>query len=235
VLRNSLALITFAIAFGYVEASVVVYLRHIYEPLRHALYPDRAASDLFPLIPIARLSSEHMRLLAVELGREAATLLMLAGVGLLAARQRDQWVAGFAIAFGIWDISFYAFLKLFLDWPASLLTWDILFLLPVPWVAPVLAPVIVSAVMIVCGFIALRLEWTARPVHLSSYHWIGLIVGAVVIILSFTWNYRALLTGAPPEHFKWTIFFGGLLIGLGSFAHAWLRRSQPGGVLPSLT
>src|SRR5919106_1156738 len=106
-LRASLALIMFAIAFGYVEAAVVVYLRHVYDPLRHALYPGRAAGDLFPLIPIGQLSSEHVRLLTVELGREAATLLMLSGVGLLAARERGQWISGFAIAFGVWDISFY--------------------------------------------------------------------------------------------------------------------------------
>src|SRR5687767_11117417 len=110
-LRPSLALILFAIAFGYVEAAVVVYLRHIYVPLRQAIYPGSNASDLFPLIPIAQFSSEHMRLLIVELGREAATLLMLAGAGLLAARNGRQWIAGFAIAFGIWDITFYVFLK----------------------------------------------------------------------------------------------------------------------------
>jgi hypothetical protein len=223
-LRASLALILFAIAFGYVEAAVVVYLRHVYEPLRHALYPGRAAGDLFPLIPIGQLSSEHVRLLTVELGREAATLLMLSGGGLLAARERGQWIAGFAIAFGVWDISFYVFLKVLLDWPASLLTWDILFLIPVPWVGPVLAPVIVSAVMIVCGFIALRRDWDGRPIDATSSHWIGLIAGALVIIASFTWNYRSLIAGAPPEHFNWILLVAGLLAGVGTFAHAWLKR-----------
>jgi hypothetical protein len=223
-LRTSLALITFAIAFGYVEAAVVVYLRHICEPLRHALYPDRAASDLFPLLPVAQLSSEHIRLLTFELGREAATLLMLSGVGLLAAKEHGQWIAGFAVAFGVWDISFYVFLKTLADWPASLLTWDILFLIPVPWVGPVLAPGIVSAVMIVCGLIALRREWDGRPIHMASSHWIGLIAGALVIIASFTWNYRALIASAPPDHFGWTLFLAGLLAGVGSFAHAWLKR-----------
>src|SRR5262245_53438596 len=141
-LRASLGLILLAVSFGYVEAAVVVYLRHIYGPLRQALYSGRAADDLFPLIPIAQLSSAHVRLLSVELAREAATLLMLSGAGLLAVRERRQWIAGFALAFGFWDTSFYLFLKVLLDWPASLLTWDILFLIPVPWVGPVLAPVI---------------------------------------------------------------------------------------------
>jgi hypothetical protein len=223
-LRTSLALILFAVAFGYLEAAVVVYLRHIYEPLRNALYPGRAAGDLFPLIPIGQLSSEHLRLLTAELGREAATLLMLSGVGLLAARAPRQWIAGFAIAFGVWDITFYLSLKLLLDWPASLLTWDILFLIPVPWVGPVLAPATVSAVMIVCGLIALKCDWDGRPIHATSSHWIGLIGGALVIIVSFTWNYRTLMAGAPPEHFNWTLFLAGLLAGIGTFAHAWLKR-----------
>ena len=222
-LRVSLALILFAVAFGYVEAAVVVYLRHIYDPLRKALYSGRAAGDLFPLVPL-HLSSEHVRLLTVELGREAATLLMLSGAGLLAARARRHWIAGFAIAFGVWDISFYVFLKVLLDWPASLLTWDILFLIPVPWVGPVLAPVIVSAVMFVCGLVALRCDWDGRPIDATSLHWIGLMGGAMVIIASFTWNYRTLLAGAPPEHFNWTVFSAGLLAGIGTFTHAWLKR-----------
>lgn len=223
-LRNSLALVLFAVAFGYVEAAVVVYLRHVYEPLRQVLYPQAPAGDLFPLVPIAQLSSEHLRLLVVELGREAATLLMLAGAGLITARDSRQWIAGFAIAFGIWDISFYLFLKVFLDWPASLLTWDLLFLLPVPWVGPVLAPVIVSVVMIACGLIALRRDWDGSPIPASTRHWVALLASAIAIVASFTWDYRHLLAGASPEQFHWTLFSSGLLAGICTFTHAWLKR-----------
>jgi hypothetical protein len=223
-LRPGLAVILFAVAFGYVEAAVVVYLRHIYEPLRQALYPGRAADDLFPLIPITQLSPGHLRLLTVELGREAATLLMLGGAGLLAARDRRQWIAGFVVAFGAWDISFYVFLKIILNWPASLFTWDLLFLIPVPWVGPVLAPVIVSAVMIVCGLAALRCDWDGRPIDFTALHWTGFMVSALVIIASFTWSYRTLLAGAPPEHFNWIVFSVGLLAGIGTFVHARLKQ-----------
>jgi hypothetical protein len=204
----------------------VVYLRHIYDPLRQALDPGRAAGDLFPLIPVARLSSEHVRLLTVELGREAATLIMLAGAGLLAARERRQWIAGFAVTFVVWDISFYAFLKVLLDWPASLLTWDILFMIPVPWVGPVVAHVIVSAAMIVCGLVALRCDWDGRRIDTTSIHWIGLVGGALAIIASFTWNYRTLLAGAPPEHFHWALFSAGLLAGIGTFTQDWWKRPE---------
>jgi membrane protein implicated in regulation of membrane protease activity len=51
--------------------------------------------------------------------------------------------------FAIWDIFYYIFLWLLIGWPESFFTWDILFLLPVTWVGPVLAPVINSLTMIV--------------------------------------------------------------------------------------
>jgi hypothetical protein len=78
--------------------------------------------------------------------------------------------------------------------------------------------------MIVCGLITLRCDWKGRPIEATSAHWTGLIGGAVVIILSFTWNYRALLAGVPPDHFNWFLFSAGLLAGMGTFAHAWLKR-----------
>ena len=56
------------------------------------------------------------------------------------------------IVFGAWDLSFYASLKVLIGWPASLMTWDLLFLIPVPWVGPVLAPSIVSITLVPVGF-----------------------------------------------------------------------------------
>src|SRR5262249_30630289 len=147
VIRPLAALLLFGITFGYVEAAVVAYLRALYEPMHQRLYPDAAPDDLFPVIPLEELKAagpEHTRRLLTELGREAATLLMLAAVALAVARNGRQWFAAFAIAFGLWDVFFYAFLRVLVGWPASLLDWDLLFLLPVPWVGPVLAPVLVS-------------------------------------------------------------------------------------------
>ena len=79
-------------------------------------------------------------------------------------------MAAFAIAFGLWDISFYGFLKLMIQWPESLSTWDILFLIPLPWVGPVWAPVLVALTMIVCGLISLRFGGIARP---AALHWLA--------------------------------------------------------------
>ena len=143
-----LSLLLFGIAFGYLEAAVVSYLRALHEPARQRFYPGRPPGELFPLLTIEQAQAagpEQPKILIIEIGREAATIVMLAAIALAVADNAGQWAAAFAIAFGTWDIAFYAFLKVLLDWPAALSTWDILFLIPIPWVGPVLAPVIVSA------------------------------------------------------------------------------------------
>ena len=154
-------MLLFGIAFGYLEAAVVSYLRALHEPARQGFYPGRPPGELFPLLTIEQAQAagpEQPKTLIIEIGREAATIVMLAAIALAVADNAGQWAAAFAIAFGTWDIAFYAFLKLLLDWPASLLTWDILFLIPIPWVGPVRAPVIVSASMIAAELWHLRRE-----------------------------------------------------------------------------
>ena len=124
--RAVAALFLFGISFGYVEAAVVVYLRAIYDPVRARLHPERGPHDLFPLITPRQLSDagpENPRRLAIEIGREAATMLMLGAVALAVARNLDEWIAAFAIAFGVWDIMFYAFLKLMSPSQSLLCLW----------------------------------------------------------------------------------------------------------------
>ena len=223
--RTVLGLFLFGISFGYVEAAVVIYLRALYEPLRQRLTPGRAPGDLFPLVDRDRMMAvapETGRLLNVEVIREAATIIMLAAAAMLVAGERSLWLPAFSIGFGVWDVSFYVFLKLWIDWPASLLTWDLLFLLPVPWVAPVLAPVIVSFTIIGCGVAALY-----RPIDIGWRHWIGLLLGGALVVLSFTWDFRHVLAGNLPHPFAWWLFLAGELVSLGTFVKAFLRRSLP--------
>ncbi len=175
--RAVAALFLFGISFGYVEAAVVVYLRAIYDPIRAQLHPERGPHGLFPLITsqeLAKAGPDNPRRLVIEIGREAATMLMLATVAMAIARNLHQWMAAFAIVFGVWDISFYAFLKLMIHWPESLNTWDILFLIPLPWVGPIWAPVLVALSMIVCGLISLR----AGGIRGGPLHWTGVLGGA---------------------------------------------------------
>jgi hypothetical protein len=216
--RAVIALLLFGTAFGYLEAAVVSYLRQLHEPARQRYYPGRPAGDLFPILTLEQLhaaDSIQPQTLAIEIGREAATILMLAAVALIVARNAGEWAAAFVIAFGVWDIAFYVFLKLLLDWPQSFFTWDILFLIPVPWAGPVLAPLLVSAAMIAAGAWHLRSD-----VHLGAAHWAGIFAGAAVIIISFAMDYRNLMAGGMPHRFNWLVFASGLLIGVGAYGSA---------------
>lgn len=217
--RAVAALLLFGVSFGYVEAAVVVYLRTIYDPIRERLHPERSPRDLFPLITTQQLADagpENPRRLAIEVGREAATMVMLAAVAMAVARNFGEWIAAFAVAFGVWDIAFYAFLRLMIHWPESLRTWDILFLIPLPWVGPVWAPILVALSMIVCGLASLRMG----GVHLRAPHWAGVFTGALVIIAAFVWDFRNTMSGGLPNPFNWPLFFAGEIIGLGAFAAA---------------
>lgn len=218
-----LAVLLFGVAFGYLEAAVVSYLRALHEPVRQQFYPGRPPAELFPLLTLDQTRAaapEQIRVVGVEVGREAATLVMLAALALAVSENAGQWAAAFSIAFGTWDLAFYAGLKLLLDWPASLFTWDVLFLIPVPWAAPVLAPALVSAAMIAAGFWHFRREAAGEPVRLTPRQWAGLVLGALILILSFTLDSRNLLAGGRPHAFAWGLFSLGLATGILSYLHA---------------
>lgn len=224
--RTLLAIVLFGVSFGYVEAAVVVYLREITQPVVERLDPGRSPADLFPLLPPAALKQHPLlwKTFEIELGREAATMVMLAALALAIGRNGTESVAAFVMAFGVWDIAFYGFLRMFMGWPPSLLTWDLLFLVPAPWAGPVLAPVIVSLSMIIAGFLVFRRAGEDRPVRLGLLHWLGVLLGGLIIVLSFTWNFRHLLAGGTPRHFNWALFAIGQALSLGAFLHA-LRQS----------
>jgi hypothetical protein len=227
--RIVIAIVLFGTAFGYLEAAVVSYLRALHEPARLRFHPSRQPGDLFPLLTLPQLRDSgtlQTQTLVIEIGREAATLVMLATIALAVARNAGQWAAAFVVAFGVWDITFYLFLKLLLDWPASLFTWDILFLLPVPWVGPVLSPVLVSAVMIVAGVWHLRCEARGKCVRLGRPEWTGLFAGAVVIVVAFAMDYRNILAGGMPQPFHWGVFWTGMAIGMGSYLRAAIGRTE---------
>jgi hypothetical protein len=219
-LHSIAILLLFGLAFGYLEAAVVSYLRILHEPARRHFYPDRLPAELFPLLTLEQVrvaGPEQRNTLSVEIGREAATMLMLAAIAWAIAGNARQWTAAFAVAFGVWDIAFYASLKLLLDWPASLFTWDILFLIPVPWVGPVMAPVLVSVAMITAGIWCLRREEANRPLQIGPWNAVGVLLGALVIVLSFTMDYRNIMAGGMPHPFHWGVFGLGMGIGAASY------------------
>jgi hypothetical protein len=217
------ALALFGVSFGYVEAALVTYLRAIYDPMRRAVH-QQSEDELFPLLTIEDLEAagpQHLQRLVTELVRELATLAMLSAVGIAVARNVLQWFAGFMIAFGVWDIFYYVFLKILIDWPQSLFTWDILFLVPVPWVGPVIAPAFVSLSMIFAGLGIFYREASGQPLGPTWKHWAATCAGGVILILAMTWDFRNTSTGGYPNPFHWPLFLLGEALGLSAFLHAW--------------
>ena len=225
--RALITLVLFGVSFGYVEAAVVVYLRDVYDPLALELHPERKPGDLFPLITLEELEAadaEYLWRLKTEVMREAATMVMLASVGMAIGWNFNTRFAGFVIAFGVWDVFYYVFLKVLIDWPASLLEWDILFLIPLPWVGPVLAPVLVAISLIAAGVLLLWRESTGGPVRIGWRHWSIIVIGGLIIIVSFCWDYRNVMAGGTPTSFQWPIFLVGETVGLAGFFLAVIQR-----------
>jgi hypothetical protein len=225
--QRALALVLFAIAFGYVEATVVVYLRDLSYPVRVGYYPATSSADLFPIPTPQELRTadrgELWQLVRVEIPREAATLVMLAAVAWTLGTGAMARLAAFGLVFGTWDLAFYGFLKILIGWPVSLLTWDLLFLLPVPWSGPVLAPMIISCSMVGGAILVLRQEACGRSVRFGALHWASLFLGATIIIISFTWHYQTLLAGQMPRPYHWPLLVLGDAVGLGALLHG-LKR-----------
>ena len=219
------ALVIFGIAMGLLEAAVVVYLRQLYYPEGFTLPLKPASSTI----------------LLIESSRELATLVMLITAAKAVGENALQSFAYFLYMFGV-------FLKVFLDWPASILTWDVLFFVPVPWVSPVLAPIICSLTMIVFGITTVHLQQKGADIKIKGVDWALFISGAAVIFYSFVkdyvtflmseglpiniWalaknpNFQQLASQYVPAHYNWYLFFAGeILILIGMF-HVF-RYAQP--------
>ena len=227
-------LIGFGIAFGFVEAVVVVDLRAILSPLVSRTDP-LSADEVLPLIAFdrqGRADPVAMRLMQIEVLREAATLAMLVGVGLAAGRTFLQRFAAFLMAFGVWDLCYYVSLKWLIGWPASVWTWDVLFLVPVPWAAPVFAPAIAALAMVAAGATVLVREANGRPVRLARWDWAAIVVGGMILIAAFCWDWRNIAAGGTPNPFPWPLFLTGFAIGLGGFGRGALGPRPEGAAVP---
>jgi hypothetical protein len=207
---------------AYVESAIVVYLRRLYYP---------KGFD-FPLVII------DIPTLLIEVGRETATIVMLATVAVAAGRTKVGKCAYFLYLFGVWDIFYYVWLKVFLDWPVSLFTWDVLFLIPVPWVGPVLAPVTVALTMIGMALVLLQLERRGPVLPAGKTVWLAQIVASLIVIVSFTMDVvprlpdnGILLAQWTPTAYRWWMLLVGQTLAIGTFlSWAWRASSSPPGV-----
>lgn len=232
IVKTILWLSAFSIAMGYLETSVVVYLRKIY-------YPD---GFRFPLIPVTR------DIATTEFWREAATIIMLIAAGIMAGKNSLQRFVFFLYSFALWDLFYYVFLKVLLGWPESLFTWDILFLIPFPWVGPVIAPCLISLSMILFTFLVVYFQEKGAEVFLTFREWLLLIFGSLTVIVSFMWDYIVYVsdygddTGVwtlssnrnmfdevknyIPSHFNWWLFCAGQALILISACSFFLRSKK---------
>jgi hypothetical protein len=199
--KTIIILTLFAIAMGFLETAVVVYLRALY-------YPN--GFD-FPMVETSSL------VLKTELLRELATLIMLLTIGILTGKNFAQRFVFFLYSFAIWDLFYYVFLKYLLNWPASLFTWDILFLLPMPWYGPVLAPCIISITMIVFTILVIHLQQKDMIVKFNRFDWLLMICSSLIFIISFTFEFMQWLISGNhaintmgfefiPQHYNWWVF-----------------------------
>jgi hypothetical protein len=193
--RQKLLLVgLYAAAMAWVESAVVYYLR---------VTIDRVEPYQPNPLPLTTLDFGR-----VELVREAATLIMLLAVGWLAGRTSRARLGYALIAFGVWDILYYTFLIPMTGWPRSLFDWDILFLLPLPWWGPVLAPVSISLLMAACGALMSQFDIVA-PRHT----WLLNFAGVVVALYVFMTDAIGALSGGVeavravlPVSFNWPLF-----------------------------
>ncbi len=193
------ALLIFGIAFGYIEGSVAHYLRMHFYPNGFIDFSVHAIDQ---------------RSLFIEMVREACTLIVIGIAAILSARSPMCRIANYVFIFGVWDISYYGALYLFEGWPSSLFTWDVLFLIPSAWYAPVIAPISISFVGIIGAVLLNVIEQRNGRIRLP-YPSLCFIVAAIVSWLFSFLGYGSSL--AFPSRYHWCAFILGMLFTSGAF------------------
>ena len=215
-IRRWLWVAVFAIAFAWVESAVVVYLREIYFD----------GSFSFPLV-VKWEGGRHVvdPLVRIEFVREIATILMLITAGCMAGRNGLQKFCFFMIAFGLWDIFYYIWLYVMVRWPAGLMTWDLLFYVPLPWVGPVITPTLITLAMIVAGSIIIYFQERGYSV---AWRWYDMAVElglGLLMIIAFCWDWKNIIqlpgeverTGIPNP-FAWWLYLPAFFVAIVYFA-----------------
>lgn len=214
-------MVVFAVAFAWVESAIVVYLREIFFQ----------GDFKFPLV-VKWENGKHVvdPLVRIEFFREIATIVMLVAIGWVAGKNRFQKFCFFMIAFGIWDIFYYVWLYVMIGWPQSLMTWDLLFYVPLPWVGPVITPVLIALAMVAGGSLIIFYDEKGYDVR---WHWYDMAIElfcALLMIVAFCWDWKNVIqlpgdgtrTGVPNP-FAWWLYLPAYLFSIVYFGMV-LRR-----------
>jgi hypothetical protein len=202
--KRWLIVVLFAVAMAWMESATVIYLR----TLVGRIEPYQARP-----LPISVGLSE------TELVREAATLVMLLAVGLLAGRTWRSRLSYAMIAFGVWDILYYVFLAIIGGWPRSIMDWDVLFLIPLPWWGPVLSPTLIAAMMVIGGTLVSQYDEPDRPMWPRRWAWVLNILGVLLALVVFMTDAIQASPGGIeairdvlPTSFNWPLFIVALIL-----------------------
>lgn len=152
-LAKILAVFVFSVSFGLVEATVAIYLRQII----HLSGIGSGSTEHRTLLSLGFINFlkpqstgliiSTLKIASLETIREATTIIMLLAVAIVAGKTLREKFSYFLLSFGIWDIFYYVFLKIFIGWPKTLFDTDVFFLIPTPWLGPVITPLIASFLM----------------------------------------------------------------------------------------
>ncbi|HUS72968.1 MAG TPA: hypothetical protein VMY06_07855 [Sedimentisphaerales bacterium] len=211
-LMRLVIVVIFSIAFAYIESAVVVYLRVIFHP----------EGFTFPLSDFDTIL-QHKALLLTEIGREAATIVLILTGAWLFGRNLQQRFAYFLTIFAVWDIFYYVWLKVLLNWPARISDWDILFLIPTAWAGPVVAPVLISITLLVFAIAILFRDSVGRGIRASRIEWLGFIAAAVVVVVSFCLAGRHIAEPDFESYFYWPVFAAGQIGAITLFVKCLLK------------
>ncbi len=193
------SVIIFAIAMGIMEAICVVYIRQIIFP------PDGIIND-FP--------TDNFNFM-YEIVRESITIIMLTSVAIIAAYNLRTRIAMFFLAFGIWDIFYYVGLKIFLNWPASIMDWDTLFLIPIAWYSPVIVPVLISCYFIIGSIFIILHEGNGTQLRFTPKVVLLQALAFIIWLVSFMNNTSHITQhGYNNVSYSWILFNIALILGI---------------------
>jgi hypothetical protein len=196
--KRWLIVVIFSLAMAWMESATVTYLRLL----------------------VGRIDPYQARPLPISVGlgqaeivREVATLIMLFTVGWLAGRSWRSRLGYSMIAFGLWDIFYYVFLVPISGWPHSIFDWDVLFLIPLPWWGPVIAPCSIAVLMIIGGTLVSLHDQPDRPIWPSRWAWLMNISGVIIALYVFMADAIQVsgeglqsVRDSLPVYFNWPLF-----------------------------